>query len=543
MFKILQKAIKHRYLLSWLIAFFIGGFLYSFTCHAQAMPSIDSSTFTSISSSNSGLIDVGFLPQNIVPYTPISTSNWSPWNLGYSVLSQVDIDDCEITLLTDEQKADLMSQFTIVNVNGTSLSSDENIYCLTYDNGYFSGACYVDSTGKLLSYTNDLGGKLLQSRFGGGIKGVEDWEDLFQDTSVDIKDNNFLLYDNPDYISSSAQTFYTFRGINRNGNPYQAAELYIPNQYQKGVVVPNASYNGAVISSWFANNITDAVIIHHVMGSPWNTNYDLFRVTRGTYSKDGITYQYLIEINQFTDVTSPNNTYDAWLNYQNVGRVVFAIQSPFFNTSLYNQSEESTTFKPISTTSPNQIINYNYYYDPESINRLQTSLNNLQSQINSNFDNSQNVSDTNVPFYYPATTIENTPSEIPFPNIENYPDFEPLPSPSYEPVLDYGVVTQPASQNILDSFSNLQIPFLQNVRYRFPFCIPWDIRDAISLLKFNPTAPAWDFDWEITALGTTYTYHCVGDLSDYDSLALLFRRLMLCAVFIGLAFWTYKLML
>ena len=538
MFKILQKAIKYRYLLSWLIAFFIGGILYSFTCHAQAMPSIDASTFTSISSSNSGLIDVGFSTQNLVPYTPISTSSWSPWNLGYSILSQVDIDDCEITLLTDEQKAELMSQFTIVNVNGTTLTSDANIYCLTYDNGYFSGACYVDSTGKLLSYTNDLGGKLLQSRFGGGIKGVEDWEDLFYDTSIDIKSDQFLLTDHPEYITN--MTYYFFEGNLEGGGPYQAYDLYIPNQYNPGVIVPATSNNGEVILEWYFNS-DDAFIFHTRYGNLSQSNR--LTISSGTYSKNGVSYTKKLTLHRWWPVNSANNDFFDWLNGSNILNCTFATYGLFYNTNTNNNASSTVAFKPIQTSNNQQIINYNYYYDPESISELQNTLNNLQSQINSNFDNSQNLSNSNVPFYYPATTVETSPSEIPFPNIENYPEFNPLPSPSYEPALNYGVVTQPTSQSILDSFSNLQVPFLQNIRYRFPFCIPWDLHDALSLLQFSPTAPAWDFDWEITALGTTYTYHCVGDLSDYDSLALLFRRLMLCAVFIGLAFWTYKLML
>lgn len=520
------------------MAFLFMPLIFSLRTHAQALPTIDSSVFSSIQGSNQGLIDVGFLPQSIQPYLPISTSNWSPWNLGYVALSQVDIDDCTITQLTDEQKSELLSVFTVVNVNGATVSITDEVYCVEYDNGYFTGQCYVDSEGKMLAYSDDLGGHLLQSRFGGNIKSSTDWENLFEDTSVDIYDNNFLLYDNPDYVSTAPVSFYTFRGINRNSAPFQAAELYIPNQYQKGVIVPTSTSNNSVITAWYFNSY-DAFVMHNVMGSFDNPSYNLFTITNGTFRRDGITYSHQLQINQYETITSPNNTYDAWLSGRNINNVIFAIQGNIYSSSLYTNSEATTSFKPLQIPEGSTVINYNYYYDYDSINRLENELNNLSQSLNNNYNNQSSISDENFPFYYPLGDTEVQPSEIPFPGVENYPDFEPLPVPQNSPFLSYDPVIQPTPEATVQSFWNFQIPFVENLFKKYPFSIPWDIKNFFLGFTSVPQAPAWNFDYTISVLGHDYTTHFEGDLSDFEPLAIIFRNLITISFIIFLAIYSY----
>lgn len=66
----------------------------------------------------------------------------------------------------------------------------------------------------------------------------------------------------------------------------------------------------------------------------------------------------------------------------------------------------------------------------------------------------------------------------------------------------------------------------------FPFCIPFDLYDFFTLLNADPVAPV--LSWEIKDLaGQTYSLDV--DLSQWDSVALLFRRLQLFLFITGLA--------
>ena len=66
----------------------------------------------------------------------------------------------------------------------------------------------------------------------------------------------------------------------------------------------------------------------------------------------------------------------------------------------------------------------------------------------------------------------------------------------------------------------------------FPFCIPFDLFDFFTILNADPVAPV--LSWEIKDLaGNTYPISI--DLSEWDSVALLFRRLQLLLFITGLA--------
>lgn len=70
----------------------------------------------------------------------------------------------------------------------------------------------------------------------------------------------------------------------------------------------------------------------------------------------------------------------------------------------------------------------------------------------------------------------------------------------------------------------------------FPFCIPFDIYDFLTLLMAEPEAPK--FEWEIDLLKTGEPYLMVVDLSEWDDVAQLLRRLELLVFIVGLAMVT-----
>lgn len=78
--------------------------------------------------------------------------------------------------------------------------------------------------------------------------------------------------------------------------------------------------------------------------------------------------------------------------------------------------------------------------------------------------------------------------------------------------------------------------FAIQLRDFFPFCIPFDIYDFLTLLMAEPEAPK--FEWEIDLLDTGEPYLMVVDLSEWDGIAQLLRRLQLLLFIVGLAMVT-----
>ena len=72
----------------------------------------------------------------------------------------------------------------------------------------------------------------------------------------------------------------------------------------------------------------------------------------------------------------------------------------------------------------------------------------------------------------------------------------------------------------------------------FPFCIPFDLYDFLSCLNADPVTPV--IEWEI-ALPGGGSYPLELDLSPFDPVAQLLRRLQLLLFIIGLAFKTRDL--
>lgn len=71
----------------------------------------------------------------------------------------------------------------------------------------------------------------------------------------------------------------------------------------------------------------------------------------------------------------------------------------------------------------------------------------------------------------------------------------------------------------------------------FPFCIPFDIYDMLSVLAADPVAPSFDYSFPV--LGVTHTVRV--DLSSFDTVAQILRTAEALAFAIGLAFVTKKL--
>lgn len=78
-----------------------------------------------------------------------------------------------------------------------------------------------------------------------------------------------------------------------------------------------------------------------------------------------------------------------------------------------------------------------------------------------------------------------------------------------------------------------------DLRNYFPFCIPWDLYDMVTILVADPVAPHVQYPFVIEPLNINYTIDL--DFSQFDSVAAVLRTMELLAAGIGLALMTKRL--
>lgn len=78
-----------------------------------------------------------------------------------------------------------------------------------------------------------------------------------------------------------------------------------------------------------------------------------------------------------------------------------------------------------------------------------------------------------------------------------------------------------------------------DLRNYFPFCIPWDLYDMVTILVAEPVAPRVQYPFVIEPLNVNYTIDL--DFSKFDSVAAVLRTMELLAAGIGLALMTKRL--
>lgn len=526
---------KVTHLFSFLIAFLFGGIIYPLTVKAEALPTVSSPTFDVITTTSESFYQLGLVEQGLSPYSDAFFSTWNPWSAG-AVLLNFDLEDCNITELGDREKSALLDSYSIIDTNNLSVTVNTPIYSVEFDNGYFTGYCYVDENGNLLSYTNDLGGHLLQLKFGGSIKSSSDWQNLFESTATKIYESNMIYYDNYNGGTLPDVSYYIMQGLKSGGDPY-IIELYIPNQYEKGVCVPVSwSSQGNRIYRWYCNGTP--YMFSQIWGNVHSTDYD-FQVVNGTFTRDGISYTKQITCN-FGNNGPADNTYANWVSGADRSHYTLAHSGYAYNSNLASSVADVSTsaFKKIQYPESAEIINYNYYYDPTEIARLEQEINNLTQTVNSNYNNQQSISENNFPFYYPLNNPQSTPSQIPFPNVNNYPGFNPFPSnvPTSDPSVNPSI--ENLDQQIDPTGITNNIPIISGLQNKFPFSIPWDIYNLIKGLSVPREIPV--LEWEIEIPIIEYTWNPTIDLTMYDSTATLFRTLFLITFIIGLAIFSYN---
>lgn len=112
---------------------------------------------------------------------------------------------------------------------------------------------------------------------------------------------------------------------------------------------------------------------------------------------------------------------------------------------------------------------------------------------------------------------------------EQLPDMQPTPD---------GSLAQTPWEGVQDWLTPSGEPdrFGLQLRDYFPFCIPFDLYDFLTVLVAEPEAPCFAWEIPVPQMGRTFTVEV--DLSAWDSVAALFRKLELLAFIVGLGWVT-----
>lgn len=82
------------------------------------------------------------------------------------------------------------------------------------------------------------------------------------------------------------------------------------------------------------------------------------------------------------------------------------------------------------------------------------------------------------------------------------------------------------------------IPLISNLKNRFPFSIPWDIKNLFQSMQAERVAP--HFHWSLYFPIIEYVWEVDIDFSMYNDQALIFRNCFLVLFVIGLAVFAYN---
>lgn len=187
------------------------------------------------------------------------------------------------------------------------------------------------------------------------------------------------------------------------------------------------------------------------------------------------------------------------------------------------QNTDLETGKTYYITSQKPTYNYNNYtMEPIPLNEYNQFIQSIQNQIVNNVPQ-QNIQNTLNEFlnqYLKEKGSEPLPTQVPI-----IPD---QPVPSVKPTIT------PEQTN-----ENIEIMATEDLKDKFPFCIPWDVYYVFALLEDEREAPQVNFNIDLGVPGT----HTINiDFEEWDDVASILRTLELILFILGLALGTKKIM-
>lgn len=506
-----------------LIAFFLGGFILSFNCKANALPSPTPETFSTITNANNSLSfslfsNVDVLPINSNPvdlYRIIQNVANDPLVVG-TQLNLMENNDYTISALTQTEKENYQEIYPyLYDVNGNTVSWDD-VYHLHYMNAMFHGDVYIDLDGNILTSDQNNTKTMFQLGAGGYLLQVSDIANIYDQIADELVAQQYIIATSGDDLSNYNLSYYLHSGYVTSRLKVEGW-IYVPNMYDVGHIVISNNQSDGQSATFYYNN-----------GAQFefkNITSDAYYVRSANNTIGGVTYtKYIV----------PNG---AIYNNSNTSRTDFnrGVSGPYnfsgtvfdYDTSLLNSIGETVAFKKLQFPENVKPLQFDDTYNYNDIKQLEQNLNSLSATPNETFDPSESISELNYPLNIPYNGTEVNPSELPFPEIQT----TPMPDPGTAPSIgsDIGEVDPTELRST--------IPVINNLLNRFPFSIPWDIYGLLSGLSVQRETPY--INTTIHIPGINYDWVLDYDLSDFDGIASLFRTLFLIAFILGLAYFSY----
>lgn len=481
----------------------------SFVSHAQAAPDLSQHTYELIEDGTEMVLQTLGVEHGIFNTLGNYTEVISDF-LGLD--PSLKPEDYSIRPLSDIEKENLSEDYIthFYDKNGNEIPID-SLYYVSADNGYFQAEFYMDSNGDILYTTGEDSHTLLNLGFGGFVpvtgQNFASWGDVYESLVNRIANNNYN-YSAPAYnLTDNSYFLWVPSGSS-------AGYLYIANQYNPNVTIPVTNNNGGTIQQWYTNDLSTIVFA--------NTKGDissLLSIQVGSWTKLGHTYKYLVSFARNSNYSSVLlGSYQTWLNQG--GNFIFGRVGYFYDGNRYQGSVPFVRTK--ESEMPLLVENELYSYDELA---LINSLTEQDPEINPDYDPTSTIDPSNYPFQYPSPENPIVPSDLPLAG--SNPSLNPIPETGGD------LSTIDPSGTFPDT-----IPIIDNLQYRFPFSIPWDIKKMLQGLRSTPVAPCFTIEWYIQPLD--YTWYFELDLSDFNNQASLFRTLFLISFIIGLAIFSYN---
>lgn len=233
-------------------------------------------------------------------------------------------------------------------------------------------------------------------------------------------------------------------------------------------------------------------------------------------------------------------------NYNNNARV-FSNTMP---SSIYPSSNDYSLMYPLYSNNPYSggYNGENAIYNDQAISYLQDVVITVPLAISnavSDVVNYDRFMDTAIDR---DTFLNPTYDENAYVTTNNFPIYNEITFPIYAPVYNYYTnvyenenvpgIGDIGIGSIVDPTLPTEIPILSNLQKRFPFSIPWDIKNLLSSLQSSAEAPVIDMSFTIPVIN--FDWQLVLDLSSWSSIAELFRTCFLISFIIGLAIFSYS---
>lgn len=474
----------------------------------------------SLSAISGGLEDMtygAYVPYQVIPLNKSDALEALAIERGVQLSNVVTYNDFDTITTFDRMPydvLDIVNNWEFCNSDGTLIYYPEDLYYGHFDNGYYSGHVIFDSDGDIVyRYSDgDIYNRVCNLEFGGAKMSTSEFNNAFTNTSLSARKNGFA-FTSDGTVDGFDTTFYYWYGY-ASLSGVKTESLYIANQYQPGYIMA-LNYQGwqGYICQWYANDLS--YFTHTLTGNIGSDYY----VSEGDYVSEGIHYRYYVRFAEGLTLSSLTD-YDTWINDPH-GVACFSTVGRQYTTDFINSG--AIAFAPASTLVDDDVITVERPYGLDQVNDYVDSFSgSLDRDVA--FDPSLPLSDTNYPIAHTIDVAIDDSLPIPFPDaIEEEKDI----------VIDYpfeGVITIPEG--------GFEIPIISDLQTRFPFSIPWDIKNLLKGLRAVREAPHFEISWYIRPID--YTWEFSLDLSDFENVAAIFRNCFLILFILGLCKFSYE---